>query len=444
MSLQLYSLVSGISWGEVAAVAGAIYLTHAIVKHEFQSPLAKLPGPRPIILASIVTTIKRLFSEDRSKVIDIHKKYGPIIRTGRTTVWISDATMIRKILSSHNYNKSPNYDVFNFDGDNLFATRNIDYHRVQKRLMLPAYTPKALNDLEPLLYDKGISRLSDRLRAHAMPDVIGEIGFGKSFDLLLSTHQHQHQHPIMEWMEKSTGLGVKVGKTNTWPTIHPSFFADKVKAQKSLLDFAAQAVTERRKLGNSDRKDTLQQLIDAVDEETGAKMSDKDLVAEAILLMTMHQLIENPKAMKQLVEEIKTAYPDPTTKVDHDTVRHLPYLEAVLHESMRLRPILPQGLSRIVPKEGITLGGYFLPAGTYVYSSVQTMHMNKEVFPDPAAFKPERWLTTAEQLTTMKQHWMPFSVGPRACLGRNLAWMELRLVTVELVRHFTFTALEMI
>lgn len=77
----------------------------------------------------------------------------------------------------------------------------------------------------------------------------------------------------------------------------------------------------------------------------------------------MHLLLEHPECVERLVEEIKAVYPDPSIKISHNHVHALPYLGAVLNESMRLRPIVPQGLSRIVPKEGMTLGGYFLPAG---------------------------------------------------------------------------------
>ena len=84
--------------------------------------------------------------------------------------------------------------------------------------------------------------------------------------------------------------------------------------------------------------------------------------------------------MERLTEEVRSAYPDSNTRISHETVRHMPYLEAVLNESMRLRPIEPQGLSRIVPKEGLTLGGYFLPAGvssrvTATLNNVSLIHL---------------------------------------------------------------------
>ncbi|RKP28056.1 cytochrome P450 [Syncephalis pseudoplumigaleata] len=413
-----------------------------LIKHEIQSPLSKIPGPRPVVLASLVYRLNRYVGDDRANVIAIHKKYGPIVRTGRGSVWVSDVDMIRKILGSHNYNKTYYYDAFRFDGDNLFATRDVAYHRVQKRLMLPAYTPSALGNLEPLLYEMGVRRLADVIREHAVAgeaidlldlfhcmtfDIIGEVAFGKSFNLL---DQGEKKHPIIKWMYATTAHGVK--KNLLGPLYHPSLFPKNIEAMDKLREFAMNALAERKAMPDCKRQDTLQQLITAVDEETGATMSDRDIIAEIILLMiagtdttaitltwTMHFLLEHPEAMQRLLAEIKAAYPDAGTKTEHDTIQSMPYLEAVLRESMRLRPIVPQGLSRVVPEEGLTLGGYYLPAGTLVYSSIQTMHLNPEVFPDPTAFKPERWLTSPDQLEIMKRHWVTFSVGPRACIGRK-------------------------
>ncbi|KAI8047858.1 cytochrome P450 [Syncephalis plumigaleata] len=71
-----------------------------------------------------------------------------------------------------------------------------------------------------------------------------------------------------------------------------------------------------------------------------------------------------------------------------------------------------------------------------------SMQRNEQVFPDPLASKPERWIDAdPKQLEVMRQHFMPFIIGPRACLGRNLAWMELRLTLAEVLRRFTFTKL---
>ncbi|KAI8056658.1 cytochrome P450 [Syncephalis plumigaleata] len=465
MSSLLSSVLATTSWWEIGAVVALAYAVHKIIKFEVQSPLAKLPGPRPSFLSIVYYSARQLFVGDIDAFLNMHAKYGTVVRAGPNTVWVSSAAGIRKLFSSHAYAKAPVYDAFKVGGDNLFSTRDVDYHKVQKRLMLPGYTPMALNQLEPLISKVGIENLVTRLTRHAKAgevvdlmdllqcmtfDVIGEIGFGKSFDLL---SDDKEQHPIMQWMTMAGHDGMM--KVLLGPLYHPVLFPNNVHSLDSLLKFARETIKKRRDNGDVGRNDTLQKMIDAVDEETGATMSEEQLVAQSIMLMvagtdttaatitwTMHLLFEHPEYLRKLYDEIKSVYPDHSTPISHDDIQSLPYLDAVLHESMRLRPIAAHGMTRLVPEGGIVIDGHYIPAGTNVITSVVSLHHTESVFPNPTVFNPDRWITTPEELAELKQHWVAFSVGPRSCIGRSLAWMELRLAVVELVRRFTFTPID--
>ncbi|RKP23573.1 cytochrome P450, partial [Syncephalis pseudoplumigaleata] len=329
------------------------------------------------------------------------------------------------------------YDVFKVGGDNLFATQDIAYHRVQKRLMANAYTPTALRELESMVYEEGVLRLVDRLYAHADAgetvdmmvllkhmtfDIIGKVALGKSFKLLDTPSE---SIPIIEWINASTMLGMM---------------------------FARNMVEQRRNSGRGAHKDTLQQLIDAVDEKTGSTMSNDDIVAQTIMLMVagtettavtlvwaLYFVTAYPEYARKLRAEIMATYPDPSTPLSYERIRSCAYLEAFLRESMRMRPIVCIGFLRRMPAHGITLGGHYIPEGCAVASSVIVMDFDERVFPSPDTFQPERWITTPEQLAVMKQHSLPFSMGVRACIARDLAWMELKLTLVQLLRRFTFT-----
>ncbi|RKP25091.1 cytochrome P450, partial [Syncephalis pseudoplumigaleata] len=104
----------------------------------------------------------------------------------------------------------------------------------------------------------------------------------------------------------------------------------------------------------------------------------------------------------------------------YDAIQDLPYLNAVLHESLRINPITASGFDRDTPEGGGMLDGYYIPEGTTVLTSILTLQRDKEVFPEPLVFKPERWIDASpEQLQVMQKHFIPFLVGPRACLGRK-------------------------
>jgi cytochrome P450 len=113
--------------------------------------------------------------------------------------------------------------------------------------------------------------------------------------------------------------------------------------------------------------------------------------------------------------------------------QNLKYLDAVIREGLRIGMSTPTRLPRIVPKDGWTYAGHYLPAGTMVGCQLYTLHFNPSVFPEPFVFNPERWLDSPS--AEMQRDWIPFSLGLRACLARNLAQLELLLATREVVRQ---------
>lgn len=117
-----------------------------------------------------------------------------------------------------------------------------------------------------------------------------------------------------------------------------------------------------------------------------------------------------------------------------------PLLEAVINESLRLHPAAPASLLRITPPTGATVSDVWLPPGTIVSMQCYTTQRDANAFKDPEIFDPARWLTPEGSTAAMKELFMPFSKGTRACLGKNLAMMELRLVTASLMLQFAVTA----
>jgi cytochrome P450 len=93
----------------------------------------------------------------------------------------------------------------------------------------------------------------------------------------------------------------------------------------------------------------------------------------------------------------------------------------------------PTRLPRVVPAQGWSFNGYHLPEGTQVGCQSYTLHFNPDVFKDPHAFQPERWLESPSP--EMHRDWFAFSLGARGCLARNLAQTELLLAVQAVVRE---------
>lgn len=190
------------------------------------------------------------------------------------------------------------------------------------------------------------------------------------------------------------------------------------------------------------------------DGNTKAKpaLTDEQLTTEAVLLIgagmdttatalvvAVYNLTTHPSALETLQRELKQALqsPQPSPRPDPpngnpetgsglqslvplslDQVEHLPYLTAVLKESLRLSYGVPGPISRIVPPGGATIAGRKVPAGAAVSHSAFLYHTDASAFPEPGVWRPERWIEAdPNQEHEMKRAWMPFSRGSRQCLG---------------------------
>ena len=113
------------------------------------------------------------------------------------------------------------------------------------------------------------------------------------------------------------------------------------------------------------------------------------------------------------------------------------YLTATVNEILRLRPVLPNAEPRLA-KVPITIGGWEYPAGTSLVASAYLVHHDPEIYPEPFAFRPERFLG----ITPGTYTWIPFGGGRRRCLGAAFAVQEMKLVLAEAVRRFEIRPVE--
>lgn len=122
---------------------------------------------------------------------------------------------------------------------------------------------------------------------------------------------------------------------------------------------------------------------------------------------------ENKHRQERLREELLNAGLDSTPTPKAVTAAHVPYMDAIINEVLRVWGPLTSTQPRIYSKD-CEIDGYFIPAGTIVSCQGYTFHRNPEIFPDPDTFLPERWLTDDPKL---KQWWWAFSTGGRMCIG---------------------------
>ena len=160
----------------------------------------------------------------------------------------------------------------------------------------------------------------------------------------------------------------------------------------------------------------------------------------------MGNLLRNQEIMKTLTEEIRHSFQH-ATEICAERVISLKYLGAVIEEGLRLCPPVPLGMPRVAPANGARISGHWVPGGTFVSASSFASNRSSLNFPDsPSRFDPSRWLSSSRYQkasntsSSSPSAFNPFSLGPRNCLGRNLAYLEMRLVLTHLLWAFDFEA----
>lgn len=147
----------------------------------------------------------------------------------------------------------------------------------------------------------------------------------------------------------------------------------------------------------------------------------------------LHYLSVTPKAYEQVIKEVRGKFDSVDEICSGAKLNSCTYLRACIDEALRICPPTGSALWREILDGGATVDGQYVPAGCDVGVGIYALHHNSEYYPEPSVFKPERWIsadqigdnTSASQRSRMA--YQPFSAGPRGCIGKGLALVELTL-----------------
>jgi cytochrome P450 len=203
------------------------------------------------------------------------------------------------------------------------------------------------------------------------------------------------------------------------------FMTIREEIDRALFELIAE---RRREAG--DRDEILSMLLDARHED-GSEMTAQELRDELMtLLVAGHEttastlawafevLSRTPRVLAALTEEIRGGEDER-------------YLTATIQETLRHRPVLPNTAPRMV-KQPIEVGGWLYPTGASLVANAYLLHHDADLYPDPYAFRPERFLDEPPGTYT----WIPFGGGRRRCLGASFAMLEMKVVITSILRAF--------
>ncbi|KAJ5959516.1 Cytochrome P450 [Penicillium vulpinum] len=152
------------------------------------------------------------------------------------------------------------------------------------------------------------------------------------------------------------------------------------------------------------------------------------------MTVALYHILASPEIQRQVYSETRDATPFIRDELDSQRVRKLPYLAAVIKETLRMYPPVPGRLPRVVPPQGESYKGKFIPGGTIVSIMPYTIHRDPALFPEPNVFKPERWL--GENTLELERALISFSAGNRMCPGIHLAYLEIQMALATLFSRF--------
>lgn len=272
-------------------------------------------------------------------------------------------------------------------------------------------------------------------------DSIGEIGFGSDIQSLT-----RPDSPFLESFDKAQAMIPPRVMDPFWK-IHRFFQTGHQAGSKKHLHRLRTLCTEIVDKLKADPGDSFVGLFISNALESGETFDDKfmqdlilnfliagrDTTAQA-LAWSIFSITQNPEVERKLMAEIDKVCGQEPLAYDH--LPKLEYTQAVVYEGLRLFPSVPQ-TGRQCQADDTWPSGTFVPGGSQIWVSSFCMGRNKEVWGEDAAqYRPERW---AEMATFPDSYHFPaFHAGPRECLGKRLATVEMKVAMVNLFRHFKY------
>jgi len=329
-------------------------------------------------------------------------------------------------------------------GPNSTLTALGERHMRQRKLLLPSFHGEAVERYTAMIADaaeREIDRwpvgtpfqLAPRMQAITLDVIMGGI-FGIEGRPERGTPEHQLRQVIRRLVWLSTQPISQIAEllnTGSDEAVGPT------KTALGYLDRATYAVIAKRREAPdlAERTDILSMLLRTTDDE-GTPLTDHELRDELLTLVlaghettanslawTFERLVRTPHAYDWLREAVRSDSDDRAAVID-----------ATIHEGMRSRPVIPTIGRRVtVPWQ---LGEYGVPADTPVLMSILLVHHREDVYPDPFAFLPERFLNRKPGT----YEWIPFGGGIRRCLGATLAMAEQRVVLDAVARRTDLVA----
>ncbi|KAK3696861.1 hypothetical protein LTR37_017767 [Vermiconidia calcicola] len=455
----------------IAAASLLLYCIGIVVYRLYFSPLAKFPGPKIAAVTSWYNAYHDLVRGGQYVWVieDMHRRYGPIVRTRPDVLHVNDPRFIDKLYSQSPKQRRERADTIlqtlHAPGS-ILATKDHELHRRRRAVLNPYFSHANVRRLEPMI-NATLTDLLNRMDGWAKEgkpvhmnvayraatkDVIQGYAFGGGekcldmedcnaafFNIItpqrvchLGTHIYWLAHlmanaPPVLMMAVVPRIGVFAGFLQGL-----SLDIEEVRKAKELPE----GKTIFHEIMRSSIPETEKQNRRLTDEAMVIVVAGSETTASTLAAITYH-LLADPQLLQRLRAELKSVMPDPNELPVAAKLDGLPFLNAVVEEAVRLYPGASHRQDRVAPDEDLVYESpdgqtYVIPAGTAVGMTAPLVNRHPDIYDRPDDFLPDRYIENP----ALARHHLSFSKGARNCLGMNLAYQELQTFVAGIFRKY--------
>jgi cytochrome P450 len=395
---------------------------------------------------------------------DLQRRYGDVAAIDilfRRIVYVFRPDAVREILVEHadDFEREARLlRIFeSFQGRNALTTEGPAWER-QRRLLTPAFSPKRMAGYMGLMCDAIAACVAEELPGPSDREALVDVEFLTTritMDVILRT-LFSHAATRDEALRVSAAIRALTRQSMRevfWPLIPPPWLPFPGRAEKQArlrilhgLIGGHIAARRMRATAEAGAVDVLDMLLAARDDApTGdtATLTDQEIHDNSFLLFAagfdtassaltwwIGLMAAQPDIAARVREEIATAR---AAAAGLEEIARLPYLNATIKEAMRLYPPSTALFTRVALRD-VVIGETPIARGTLVATPIWQLHRDPRSFPDPEAFRPERFMPGAPAIP--RGAYLPFGAGPHFCLGQHFATVEMALVAAHLIEHF--------
>jgi cytochrome P450 len=462
---SITEVASTLGYGRIIATAAVAFLSWRFTYALILSPLRKVPGPLLARLTSKRGDLDNFSGRVCQTAEEDIAKYGEVYVYKPNAVCISNPEDVRKILGSQDFRKAKFFDIFDDGGTkNIVSQREPALAARRRRQIGPFLNYGYLTKMEPVIQRHGYQAISakwDKLLQEkndekpvevnyridtqlATFDIMSALSFGRDPSSISkgSSSIMESAGVIMKLLESPIVLSLLSLIPFTllmrpWQSMYKELAVYSKDSEHMRKEFLA--------TGAPAPADMLQAFIEAEDPESKVKMTESEIQAECIMMMlagsettssaimwVFHLLLLHPDKLKRATQEVRENFSSDHLISHKEILSKLPFTEACIYETLRLSPTTAGLTPRISYTRGIELQGHFIPPGTELYVNLRSVNMHESIWEEPRNFKPERFIGNDEAKKTL----FTFSYGPRNCIGRNLAWVEMLTIVANILKDY--------